>query len=404
MLKKISLAALVAMGGMSFASATPLTEAIKNVDLNGMLRLRYYNEKPQGENSYSMWRTNAVLIFKIPVAENMSFVMRNSTQTFLTHTEANDGKISTYSGGDVTKDSQGVDSTLTNNLLFLSYHQDNLNVIAGKIPVATSITSTDPATPTHGAGAIATYNVGNGVTVAGAYVEAVKNATADVNAKYIGKAINNDIFALAGFYNNDAVNAQAWVYHVENAIKNEVTLSANIDLFKLANIQNDFNIQFHVDYARASYDDELKTAYNYSDSKNFWNINAKGCFSGATLRIGYAQTSDDKGIISVGGSDAPIASNEAKTQQAYDIVNERDAKLVYADGSYNITDAVKLTLAFANFDMNEKYGDNDANDYTFQVDYTYNKKLSFQAYYDYLDVDANNADNTEVRLQALYKF
>ncbi|WP_456470740.1 major outer membrane protein, partial [Caminibacter sp.] len=40
MLKKLSLAALVALGSVSVASATPLTDAIKNVDLSGMLRIR----------------------------------------------------------------------------------------------------------------------------------------------------------------------------------------------------------------------------------------------------------------------------------------------------------------------------------------------------------------------------
>ena len=45
MLKKLSLAAIIAASGVSFASATPLTEAIKNVDLSGFLRVRFYNEK-----------------------------------------------------------------------------------------------------------------------------------------------------------------------------------------------------------------------------------------------------------------------------------------------------------------------------------------------------------------------
>ena len=43
-LTKISLAALVALGAFSsVASATPLEEAIKNVDLSGFARYRYTN-------------------------------------------------------------------------------------------------------------------------------------------------------------------------------------------------------------------------------------------------------------------------------------------------------------------------------------------------------------------------
>ena len=45
-LTKISLAALVALGAFSsVASATPLEEAIKNVDLSGFARYRYTSDK-----------------------------------------------------------------------------------------------------------------------------------------------------------------------------------------------------------------------------------------------------------------------------------------------------------------------------------------------------------------------
>ena len=51
-LTKISLAALVALGAFSsVASATPLEEAIKNVDLSGFARYRYTNDKRTGEYS-----------------------------------------------------------------------------------------------------------------------------------------------------------------------------------------------------------------------------------------------------------------------------------------------------------------------------------------------------------------
>ena len=50
-LTKISLAALVALGAFSsVASATPLEEAIKNVDLSGFARYRYENENNKNAN------------------------------------------------------------------------------------------------------------------------------------------------------------------------------------------------------------------------------------------------------------------------------------------------------------------------------------------------------------------
>ncbi|MRJ07003.1 MAG: hypothetical protein C6I01_05740, partial [Epsilonproteobacteria bacterium] len=68
MLKRVSLVALLAMGLGSFASAgTPLTEAIKSVDVSGMLRARFYHERYKQTNDdgttnhvdYNRWRTNA---------------------------------------------------------------------------------------------------------------------------------------------------------------------------------------------------------------------------------------------------------------------------------------------------------------------------------------------------------
>jgi len=414
MLKKLSLAALVAMGSMSLASATPLTEAIKNVDLSGMLRIRFYNEKPENSNNYTMWRTNGVFIFKIPVAENINFVFRNSTQSFITHTESNDQDISTISGGDITKAGDGVDSTMVNNLLFMNYHQDGLNAIAGKIPVATPITSVDAATPTHGAGAIATYSFGNGFTGAAGFVTAMKNAgyNDEAGSGYIGQAINNDVYVLAGIYGNDAIKAQAWYFHVENLLKYDVIASADLDLLKLANMQNNYDVQFHVDYAASKLDDAAANSLKVSaNTKNYWNVNVKGTVAGAALRVGYAKSSDDIGVITVGGADSALTANEAHTANNYDIINSRNTKMWYADASYNVTSALKLTAAFSSIDADKNANDplnntytNDVNDYTLQADYAYNKKLSFQAYYDYADVDAPNSDNTEVRLQALYKF
>ena len=419
MLKKLSLAALVAMGSMSLASATPLTEAIKNVDLSGMLRIRFYSETPGTGDSYTKWRTNGVFIFKIPVAENINFIFRNSTQSYLTHTESNDEASGT------------VDSTMVNNLLFMNYHQGGLNAIVGKIPVATPITSIDPATPTHGAGAIATYSFGNGFTAAAGFVTAMKNVAVasnggditDVdNYDYVGNLLNNDTYVLAGIYGNDAIKAQAWYFHVENLLKYDIIASADVDLLKLANMQNNYDVQFHVDYATSKLEDNIQKdlgSDNYD--KQYWNVNVKGTVAGAALRVGYAYSSDDLGVIDL-SVDSPLAYSQAHTEQYYDIADERDCDMIYADGSYNITPALKFTLAYAHVNTSDDVSKRsanlpaDLNDYTAQVDYQYNKKLSFQAYYDYADFDdASDAvkaglvknsdiDNSEVRVQALYKF
>ena len=417
MLKKLSLAALVALGSVSVASATPLTDAIKNVDLSGMLRIRYYNVKTDDTNS--MWRTNGIFIFTVPVDENIKFVFRNSTQTFLKHTESNDGRV----------DVGTVDSTVSNNLLFMKYSNNGLNLIAGKIPVATPITSVDPATPSHGAGAVATYSLGNGFTVAGAYVEAIKNASAyspelaDLNSSefgkdtynYTGNPINNDIYALAGMYQGNGVDVQLWYFKIENLLKHDAILSGNVDISKLANLDG-VKLGVHFDYANSKLDDTaeddiggaLKTpkAKSYINdydvgTKAFYNVNVKAGMDMADVRVGYAKTNKKIGTVNL-SVDSPLANNQAATLTDYDIANYTDTHMYYADVTFKPMDKVSATLAYSHI-KNEAFDDKN-NDWTAKVSYAYNKKLSFTAWYDHTKWDNDDDATKTVRLEAKYKF
>ena len=415
MLKKLSLAALIAMGSMSVASATPLTEAIKGVDLSGMLRIRYYNVKTDDSNS--QWRTNGIFIFSVPVDENIKFVFRNSTQTFIKHTESNNGDV----------DAGTVDSTMLNNLLFVKYTNNGLNAIVGKIPVATPITSVDPATPSHGAGAIATYSLGNGFTVAAAYVEALKNASAhspewgesfnDDTYSYIGNVINNDVYALAGMYKGNGIDAQLWYFKIENLLKHDAILSVNADVSKLANLDG-VKLGVHFDYANSKLDDTAKDAIGaklagtdiadaYDDgnydagSKAFYNINVKAGMDMAEVRVGYAKTNKKIGVIDL-SKDSPLASNQAATLSYNDIANFTDANMYYADVTFKPIDKVSATLAYSH--IKSKVDDDKNKDWTAKVSYAYNKKLSFTAWYDHTKWDSEDDATKTVRFEAQYKF
>ena len=417
MLKKLSLAAVIAMGAMSVASATPLTEAIKNVNLSGMLRIRYYNVKTEDTNS--MWRTNGIFIFTVPVDENIKFVFRNSTQTYIKHTESNDGRV----------DASTVDSTMVNNLLFMKYSNGGLNLMAGKLPVATPITSVDPATPSHGAGAIASYNLGNGFTVAAAYVEALKHASPyspewaespKINSDtydYAGNVINNDVYALAGMYKGDGVDAQLWYFKVENLLKHDVILSANVDISQLANLDG-VKLGVHFDYANSKLDDtaidavgaklagtSIDTAYENGDydtgNKAFYNINVEAGMDMADVRVGYAKTNKKIGVIDL-SVDSPLANSQAATYNDYDIANYTDTHMYYADVTFKPMDKVSATLAYSH--IKNKVVDDKNKDWTAKVTYSYNKKLSFEALYDHTKWDSDKDATKTVRIEAKYKF
>ena len=400
MLKKLSLAALVAMGSMSFASATPLTEAIKNVDLNGMLRIRFYNEDPDGSHSYRRWRTNGIFIFKVPVAENIKFVMRNSVES---NVYVNDDNVNVPAGVDPKKVNK-VDDPINNNLLFMAYSKDGLNAIVGKIPVATPVTSADPATPGHGAGAIATYKINDNVTGAAYFIDALKNPNDNSG---LGPKIAYNIAGAAAIVNVEGVKGQVWYFNINNVADAIITASANIDLFKLANIQNDYNVQFHVDYAYSKLKDSFAKANHLSkDAKNYFNISATASVDKASVELGYAYADKHKGAVEL-STNAPIGA-VIPTANNYNIANKVETSSIYGKVGYNIDPKTNVYLAAQYQNAGSKSGNknNDLAEYTIGGSYKVTKKLAFSAYYDIADWDskADYKDNNEFQFEAKYTF
>ena len=146
MLKKLSLAALIAMGSMSVASATPLTEAIKGVDLSGYLRYRL-TRKDNGTKKTISHEYKSVFKFTIPVNENIKvaskYVAKNKLDDADTNTKA----------------------PLQNAEMYLTYTQDALSVKAGKMSMKSPLTDADD----YGTGALVSYNAGSATVAVGGF-------------------------------------------------------------------------------------------------------------------------------------------------------------------------------------------------------------------------------------------
>ena len=398
MLKKLSLAALIAMGSMSVASATPLTEAIKGVDLSGMLRIRFYNDDPEDGQKTDRWRTNGIFIFKVPAGEHIKFVYRASVQTDAKGLRDN-GALAHVGA---LNSNDPVDVGHMNNLLFMAYSNNGLNAMVGKIPVKSPITSADPATPGHGAGAIVSYNVGNGLTVAGGYVDALKHADPFDYENYIGDLITTSLYLGALVYNSDMVDAQAWYFHMPNLIKHEYVVSAKVKALK------EYGVTIEANYASSKLDDNEKFNYNGTildlsnadDTKKYYDITVKYNNAGIHGLVGYANSSDDEGKVTT-SVDSPLGG-VLPTQQVTNIANYRDMDAWYGMVGYDVTSALNVSARYAHFDASDD--DGDADEYVAQVDYKYNKKLSFEAYYSVFDADEEDGDKNELRLQAQYNF
>ncbi|WP_024787145.1 MULTISPECIES: major outer membrane protein [unclassified Lebetimonas] len=406
MLKKLSLAALVAMGSMSVASATPLTDAIKGVSLNGFMRIRYYYHQDKTNTAttdYNRWRTNAKLVFGIPVAENMKIVWRVHAQTnVLDKASSNVSTAGTTGLGD--------------SLFYLNYANNGLIANVGVVPLGSlPFASSDPYTTAHGAGVVAMYNAGNGLTVAGGWVDHIFNANGTVDQGNlnlpISAATNNgakDVYTAGAIYANDAFgSAQVWDYHITDAVKNAFIVMTNLNFLK------DYGVGIKADFATSKLDDKSLGLTNVSNH-NYFNIALNANVSGINGEVGYASTNDKAGVIAT--SDYAVIG-QVPAELRYNVANLTDVDVWYAKAGYNINEKTNVWASYVS--INQSNGKNagtinatknvDSNEFDVGGGYKFNKKFGVSAYYANLNYNGDgnnlgNPDQQEVRAQFIYSF
>lgn len=419
MLKKLSLAALVAMGSMSVASATPLTDAIKGVSLNGFLRIRYYfdnikNGASDGNNlNYNRWRTNAKLVFGVPVAENMKIVWRVNAQT-----NVKDKASSTVSTDGTTG--------LGDSLFYLNYANNGLIANVGVVPLGSlPFASSDPYTTANGPGVVAMYNAGNGFTVAGGWVDHLDNVYGlgygdtrsylTLAQKDFGIAqdntIPNDVYTAGIIYSNDQYGSvQLWDYTATDLIKNAFLATAKLNILK------DYGIGVKLAYGTSELEDHIALGngkaidnLNY-DNHDFWQVELNGKVANVDALVGYAGTNDKDGVI-VTSSDATFGA--IPVELIKNVANMTDVNVYYGKLAYNVTEKANVWGADAYIDQDTDNGANanndDSNEFDIGANYTFNKKFSAQVYYANLNYTGNGNndglhDTQEVRAQFLYNF
>ncbi len=371
MLKKLSLAALVAMGSMSFASATPLTQAIKNVNFGGYLRVRIYNDDPKNGSAANKYRTTALFKFSVPVSEELKF---NTAYAF-------DWSINSAGTpmDEVKKSKTGAAPAAGNVKFFLQYSKDGANVIVGKIPVPTPVTATGVGEATA-AGAIATYKVNDNIVVAAAGLDAMVGT----DQVTVG---GNNTYAGAIIYKKDALAAQLWYFNVDNIIDSDIVARAD---YKIN------GIGLHADFATA------KLAASGSKTQNYFNVSAAYAQDQLSGKIGYAQTGKNGGTVTL-DKDAPIAS-VLPTEQKTGITNTTDTSAFYAKLGYNV-DAKTNVFVAGSFINDDSSANKDYNEYMIGAKYKYTKKMGVYAYYSILDASGKASDdNNEARVEFKYTF
>ncbi|EAI2900697.1 major outer membrane protein [Campylobacter upsaliensis] len=412
-LVKLSLVAALAAGAFSVANATPLEEAIKDIDVSGVLRYRYESGRIDTKDNAGMDSTalntskqnhkyRAQVNFNAAIADNFkAFVQLDYN--------AKDGGY----GADSTSVTKGDDATLHVRQLYLTYTNEDFatSVIAGKQQLNT-IWTDNGIDGLVGTGIKVVNNSFDGLTLAAFAVDSFNGGTpykeeqnGDITSAFdeVGNLYGGAAIASYEVFGGQ-LDSQLW-----GAYWDSVGAWYALDLAYGTTIFNDINWKLNAAYLGNYFD---KT--NIEDG-NFFGLRGTMEWNGFDASLGGLYYGDkEKTTVTViedqGNIGHLLAGQEIFYTEGSRLNGDYGQNTFgYLTAGYTFNEVLRLGADFV-------YGGTKTDDHArggekmeavARVDYKYSPKLSFQAWYSYLNVDrdANGEGKKDtVRLQALYKF
>ncbi|HED0823460.1 TPA: major outer membrane protein [Campylobacter coli] len=414
-LVKLSLVAALAAGAFSVANATPLEEAIKDIDVSGVLRYRYETGNEwsdingvapnEGGNISGKQDHNyrAQLNFSGAIADNFkAFVQLDYS--------AKDGGYGTNNGSTTRSYKADNSSTLNVRQLYLTYTDENVatSVILGKQQLNT-IWTDNAIDGLVGTGVKVVNNSIDGLTLA---AFAVDSYNSDEQGGELGTVLNfsENLYGAAaiGSYEvfNGQLNPQLWLaYMTDNAFFYALDAAYNTTIF------DGVNWTLEGAYLGNSLDNERKDLGN--GNGNFFALNGSIEVNGwdATLG-GLYYGKKDKATVTViedqGNLGSLLAGEEIFYTKGSNLNGDTGRNIFgFVKAGYTFNETVRLGADFVYGGTKTEAGNGgDKLEAVARVDYKYSPKLNFSAFYSYVNVD-KDTDSTHrdaVRLQALYKF
>ncbi|ELQ2622482.1 major outer membrane protein [Campylobacter coli] len=422
-LVKLSLVAALAAGAFSVVNATPLEEAIKDIDVSGVLRYRYetsnewsdINGVAQNEGSGISGKQDhkyrAQLNFSGAIADNFkAFVQLDYN--------AQDGGYGTNNGSTTRSYEAANSSTLNVRQLYLTYTNENVatSVILGKQQLNT-IWTDNAIDGLVGTGIKVVNNSIDGLTLAAFAVDSYNSdeqrgdlGTVSNNKNLTVLNFNENLYGAAaiGSYEvfNGQLNPQLWLaYMTDNAFFYAVDAAYNTTIF------DGVNWTLEGAYLGNSLDNELKDlgngngnffALNGSIEVNGWDATLGGLYYGKKDKTTVTVIEDQGNLGSLLAGEEIFYTNGSK-------LNGDTGRNIfgYVKAGYTFNETVRVGADFVyGGTKTENHSGGDKLEAVARVDYKYSPKLNFSAFYSYVNVD-KDTDSTHhdaVRLQALYKF
>ncbi len=423
-LVKLSLVAALAAGAFSAANATPLEEAIKDVDVSGVLRYRYDTGNFDKNFVNNSNLNNNKQDHKYRAQVNFSAAIADNFKAFIQF------DYNAVDGGTGVDNVKNAEKGLFVRQLYLTYTNEDVatSVIAGKQQL--NFIWTDNAIDgLVGTGVKVVNNSIDGLTLAAFAVDSFM--TAEQGAELLGysniSTTSNQapfkVDSVGNLYGAAAVgsydlaggqfNPQLWL-----AYWDQVAFFYAVDAAYSTTIFDGINWTIEGAYLGNSIDSELDdtthTNGNFFALKggievNGWDASLGGLYYGDKEKASTVIIEDQGNIGSL------LAGEEIFYTTGSRLNGDTGRNIFgYVTGGYTFNETVRVGADFVYGGTKTEAAANHLGggkklEAVARVDYKYSPKLNFSAFYSYVNLDQGvntneSADHSTVRLQALYKF
>ncbi|KAJ9875190.1 major outer membrane protein [Campylobacter jejuni] len=418
-LVKLSLVAALAAGAFSAANATPLEEAIKDVDVSGVLRYRYDTGNFDKNFVNNSNLNNNKQDHKYRAQVNFSAAIADNFKAFIQF------DYNAVDGGTGVDNKTNAEKGLFVRQLYLTYTNEDVatSVIAGKQQL--NFIWTDNAIDgLVGTGVKVVNNSIDGLTLAAFAVDSFMAAeqgagsnisTTSNQAPFKVDSVGNLYGAAAvGSYDlaGGQFNPQLWL-----AYWDQVAFFYAVDAAYSTTIFDGINWTIEGAYLGNSIDSELDdtthTNGNFFALKggievNGWDASLGGLYYGDKEKASTVVIEDQGNLGSL------LAGEEIFYTTGSRLNGDTGRNIFgYVTGGYTFNETVRVGADFVyggtKTEAASHLGGGKKLEAVARVDYKYSPKLNFSAFYSYVNLDQGvntneSADHSTVRLQALYKF
>ncbi|EAL1620526.1 group 2 major outer membrane porin protein PorA [Campylobacter jejuni] len=429
-LVKLSLVAALVASAFSAANATPLEEAIKDIDVSGVLRYRYESSNPWSNANFGSG-ISGKQDHKYRAQVNFSGAISDNFKAFVQF------DYNSQDGGYGADSISNTSDTLSVRQLYLTYTNEDVatSIIAGKQQLNT-IWTDNAIDGLVGTGIKVVNNSIDGLTLAAFAMDSFNEAsdttvtiTQDSSQKITGVQFNRgnpkgdsdvsgaldwskNIYGAAAIGSYDIAggqfNPQLWLaYMSDNAFLYALDATYSTTIF------DGINWTIEGAYLGNSVDNKLKDRLHAANGNFFalrgtvkvngWDASLGGLYYGKKDKITVTTIEDQGNLGSL------LAGEEIFYTRGSNLNGDLGRNIFgYVTGGYTFNEAVRVGADFV-------YGGTKTNiigqggkklEAVARVDYKYSPKLNFSAFYSYVNVDTDpeSTHHDAVRLQALYKF